>query len=209
VNAEVPDYLAALFRDSVRFRTVDAPGVRPADVVNVEWLAVADTDPQSLAKDTLPFLALPLHAEPDGGDIQSARVLVSAEGRDVGIAQAIVALLCPERCAIDLLHVTWLPSIVSSPIDERGVDNPHPTSLLAYQGAREALVDRAEELRAVGFAVSTYLRMSRNPEDAIVAFARGRRPLLGVLGLGRHGAGIGRVLMRETALPTLYLSVRG
>jgi hypothetical protein len=50
--------------------------------------------------------------------------------------------------------------------------------------------------------------MARRPADAIVQLAAEQRPVLVVLGLGRHGAGIGETVMRDAELPVLFVASR-
>src|SRR5690606_13337342 len=95
------------------------------------------------------------------------QVVIAVEGADRRMAEEVAKLLSPSTTHIALVHVTWLPGIVTSPLDEGGIDNPHPQDLLAYRGAREALVDTANELRAFGFDVSTHLREDRDPAGPI------------------------------------------
>jgi hypothetical protein len=203
-----PGNLAALFHEDVRFDVTPAAESRSDQAVVIERVELPDADPTGLDKDTLPFLAIPEAESLRTRSSEPAAVLMCAEGRDTGIARSIIALLRPDRCAVNLVHVTWLPGVVPSPIDANGLDNPHPTSLLAFRDARTALIDRADELRAAGFTVTTHLRMARDPADAIVPLAVDLRPGLVILGLGRHGAGIGETVMRDTQLPVLFVASR-
>lgn len=139
---------------------------------------------------------------------EPALVVVAAEGRDERIAVEVARLLDPARARVALLHVTWLPGFASAPIPEHGLDDPAASDLLMYEGAREALIDRAAELRAAGFVVSTHLRIARHPAEALVAQLEARTSTMLVLGLGRHGAGIGREVLRRSPLPILYVDAR-
>lgn len=162
---------------------------------------------EHLHNDTLPYLALPdLEATATIGTGRLA--LVAVEGRDHRMADAIAALLDPAVVGIGLMHVTWLPPTVTSPLEERGIDNPEPADLLAYQGAREALVDTSAALRRTGYEVSTHLREDRDPAGPLARAIRQQRPDLFVLGLGRHGAGIGRRVLDEVLVSVLYVRAR-
>jgi hypothetical protein len=70
-------------------------------------------------------------------------------------------------------------------------------------------VETAAALRDVGFSVQTHLRGDRQPVAGISSFVSEYPAQLVVLGLGRHGLGIGRGLWRRHALPILYLDARG
>lgn len=157
----------------------------------------------------LPVLAMQLGIEagsvPVGG---RSTVLVAVEGRDWKMSREIAALFDPERAMLRLLHVTWLPGTASSPIDEEGIDDPSPSDLLMYDGARDALIQRATELREAGFVVTTHLRLNRRPSAALAAEVERLAPSLIVLGLGRHGAGIGRDLWRAESTPILFVNAR-
>ena len=158
--------------------------------------------------DELPCLVLPAALLSGASDLD-AHVLVAAEGRDIEIAKSVIALLDADAVAINLVHVTWLPEIAMSSIGESGLDDPGNQDLLMFEGAREALVERAAELRASGFRVTTHLRMNRNPAEAIARYLQQRPAELLILGLGRHGAGIGRDVMRSDPLPLLFVNARG
>lgn len=185
-----------------------APDLHELPGVRVAFVDDDDTALLDVRSDVLPYLVLPRVAMREStGSV--ARVVIAAEGRDAGIARAVIALLDPEAVAIELVHVTWLPGIALSRIDDQGIDNPSNQDLLMFEGAREALLERAGELRASGFQVTSHLRMNRSPADAIIMYLRERPAQLLVLGLGRHGAGIGRDAMHSWPLPLLFVNARG
>lgn len=178
-------------------------------VLSVAHLAPSSTEMRHLHSSTLPYLALPAEHVP-ARDGQGRLALVAVEGRDHLMAGALTDLLDPAVVGIGLMHVTWLPPMTSSPLESSGLDNPDPADLLAFQGAREALVDTARALRSAGFDVSTHLREDRDPAGPLAATIRRQQPDLFVLGLGSHGAGIGRrVLEAEgVSVPVLYVRAR-
>jgi hypothetical protein len=133
---------------------------------------------------------------------------VAAEGADRNIAAEVAALLDPGVVGIDIVHVTWLPGIVMSPLGPEGLDNPQPPDLLLYRGAHEALIDTAQALRDAGFSVHAHLRENRHPSAALLKEIEQLAPAMAVLGLGKHGAGIGRDILRETRIPVLYVAAR-
>lgn len=202
---EIPAYIRACFLPAIGFtHDPDAAG----EAVYVARVERGADEPPGLSSDRLPFLALPddlATAAPADG---AARVLVAVEGRDVLMADALAALLNPETVRLALVHVTWVPGIAKSPLDVGGIDDPQPSDLLAYQGAREALIGTATELRSSGFTTSTHLRESRDPAQAIADLIDDQQPVLFALGLGRHGAGIGRRVMERVRVATLFVRAR-
>jgi hypothetical protein len=198
--------LAFCFRAGVRFAAL-GDAVRPVGAVNVVSIPAHEHEPEGLSAEVLPLLAVPEGDVARNGE-DLCKVLVAVEGRDVRMADAISALLDPVRAGIALIHVTWIPGIAGAPIGESGLDNPSPTDLLAFEGAREALIGTAEDLTAAGFNVSTHLREDRDPAVALAGFIERHNPDLFVLGLGRHGAGIGRRLLERVRLPLLYVRAR-
>lgn len=203
---EIPAGVRACFLPEIAFTVdLDAEG---ESVVRVARVERAEDEPPGLSGDRLPFLALPENpsaAEPVDG---AARVIVAVEGRDVEMADALARLLDPSSVQLALVHVTWVPGIAQSPLESGGIDNPQPSDLLAYQGAREALIGTATELRSFGFRTSTHLRESRDPAQAIADLIEQQQPALFALGLGRHGAGIGRRVMERVRVATLFVRAR-
>ena len=175
--------------------------------VLVERLPPGATEPPLLKRDALPWLAIP-----DGWSLalpaEGVLTLVAAEGADRLLADAVAALLAPQATGLAIVHATWLPGTVASPLDAGGLDNPEPSELLLFRGAVEALVGTADALRQAGFDVSTHLREARDPADALRAVISEACPVLVVLGLGKHGAGIGQRLAREVQVPMLYVAAR-
>lgn len=175
--------------------------------VLVESVASKSQMPSLLESSNLPVLTIP-----DYGTIQQSNLgnlaLVAVEGRDRRIADSVTQLLNPERIGLALVHVTWLTGIVTSPLGEDGLDNPDPYDLLLYQGAHEALVSTAERLESVGFSVSTHLRNHREPAVALHRVILQAEPALAIMGLGKHGAGIGHQLQQLVPVPVLYVSSR-
>lgn len=200
----IPEAVAALFREEVRFVPVTEQ-INGDDHVRVEQLASNEDGPRYLKGENLPLLTVPPESDP--ASAMTGQVVVAVEGADHLMAGAIARYLST-TAAIALVHVTWLPGIVSSPVDEGGIDDPHPQDLLAYRGAREALVDTANELRRAGFQVTTHLREHRDPALPIGEFCKTTGADLLVLGLGRHGAGIGRRLSQLLSIPQLFLKAR-
>lgn len=198
--------LGPLFNQTVGFVDPDNPrrGDRERSVT-VEPLPAGHHEPRHLSADRLPFIVLPASLDP----IKSpGLVLVALEGADRQMASALEQLLNPENTSLALIHVTWLSGIVSSPLDEEGLDDPEPSDLLLYRGAREALVTTANELREIGFDVHTYLREHRDPAVPIAEFSKEAGPTLIALGLGRHGAGIGERLLKTISAPVLFVRAR-
>lgn len=198
--------LAPLFNETVRF--VD-PDQHPADgravPITVERLPAGRNEARHLSNDRLPFILLPEDCDaPRNANL----VLVALEGADRQMADALGALLNPAAVTLALIHVTWLSGIVTSPLDEKGLDDPQPSDLLLYRGALEALVTTADELRNLGFDVRTFLRENRDPAVPIAEFSKEAGPALIALGLGRHGSGIGERLLRNVRLPVLFVRAR-
>jgi hypothetical protein len=160
-----------------------------------------------VTSDQVPLLAIPADwslALPAEGVL----TVVAAEGADRRLAQAVTAVLDPTATGLALLHATWLPGTVNSPLPPGGLDNPEPSELLLYRGAVEALIDTATDLRMAGFNVSTHLREARDPAEALAGVIIEAQPALLVLGLGKHGAGIGSRLRHDTPVPILYVRAR-
>lgn len=180
--------------------------VQPGDVRFVV-LPVGEHEPQGLDDDVLPLLVLPEDGErPPDRDV--SRVFVAVEGSDTKMVGTITGLLDPGNVGIALVHVTWIPGIAGASIGEGGLDNPSASDLLAYEGAREALVGTADALSAAGFTVSTHLREDRDPAGPLADLVERHDADLFVLGLGRHGAGIGRRLLERVRVPVLYVRAR-
>lgn len=172
----------------------------------IEHLAPGEVEPREITKERLPLVVVPAGwSEADDG---TSTVIVAIEGADRRMAAQVRSLLDPTTATLALVHVTWVPGTVASPLPADGLDNPQPIDLLLYRGATEALVDAAEELRAAGFTVTTHLREARHPAEAIDAVVSRMSPVLLVLGLGRHGAGIGRDILRRARVPILYVDAR-
>jgi hypothetical protein len=207
ISIEFPADIRNCFLPGVRFVDAGTPGEVAGVAVRVGAVDQGSDEPGGLSGDVLPFLALPTElslAQP----IARARVVVAVEGRDELMADVLAALLDPERVTLSLVHVTWVPGIAGSPLDRGGLDNPQASDLLAYQGAREALIGTTTELHRYRFEVSTHLRESRDPAQAIAVLIEDDRPMMFALGLGRHGAGIGRRVMERIRVPTLFVRAR-
>jgi len=204
---DVEDAVRECFLSQVSFRPLSGPDSDRPLTVTYTSIRPSSGSLDDLNNDTLPYLALPeQESDTPGGSGRLA--LVAVEGRDGRMAEAITALLDPAVVGIGLMHVTWLPPTITSPLEKRGLDNPEPADLLAYQGAREALVDTSTALRRAGFEVSTHLREDRDPAGPLAEAIQQQRPDLFVLGLGRHGAGIGRRVLEEASIPVLYVRAR-
>jgi nucleotide-binding universal stress UspA family protein len=189
--------------------SVDASPASANRAVSVELLSGNDAEPRELRPADLPHLVLPFGHEESAGLAPVAPVIVASEGADARMGVEVRRLLNPERVEIHVIHVTWLTGIVTSPLPAAGLDNPRASDLLLYRGAREALVDTADQLRLARFRVVTHLRENRSPAQEVAELARELRPALVVLGLGRHGAGIGAELLRDAGLPVLFVRARG
>jgi hypothetical protein len=205
---ELPSEVGGCFRPGTAFVDASSAIGEPIEGVRVAFLEDSENEPPDLSPETLPLLVLPAgmsvpQVAPDG-----QRVLVAVEGRDEKIAAALARVLDPERAMLALLHVTWIPGIAGSPLDRAGLDDPHPSDLLAYDGAREALVGTPGDLRRLGFSVTTHLRESRDPAVSIAEFIAQHDVAMFVLGLGRHGAGIGRHVLERVRIPTLFVRAR-
>ena len=201
------DAIQRCFRSPVSFVPHPEGVASSAATVRFATLPADETEPPGLENDELPYLALPddtMAGPGEGGCL----ALVAVEGRDRLMADAVAPLLDPNTVSIGLMHVTWMPRTIASPLPEGGLDNPEPGELLVYQGAREALVDTAGGLRAAGFDVSTHLREDRDPSRPLAETIARQGPDLFVLGLGRHGAGIGRRVLEATRIPMLYVRAR-
>ncbi|MEZ4522905.1 MAG: hypothetical protein R3A46_14895 [Thermomicrobiales bacterium] len=175
--------------------------------VSVEYLQPGEVEPPHLENATLPYLAIPVDRDREH-DSGGGLALVAVEGRDRKMAEALAETLDPLAVGIGLMHVTWLPRVISSPLESGGLNNPEPADLLAYEGAREALFDTAQELRQARFEVSTHLREDRDPAVPLAKAIREQHPNLFVLGLGRHGSGIGRRVLEEVRIPVLFVRAR-
>ena len=195
------------FLSQVEFHLADTVDAQGPPAVTVERIAAGSGGPDALRERTLPFLAIPdeQDARPAGS---GCLAVVAVEGRDREMARAVAALLDPSVTGIALVHVTWVPPTIESPFGGDGIDNPDVADLLAYEGAREALVETARVLRAAGFEVSTHLREDRDPANVLARLVDEQRPDLFVLGLGRHGAGIGKRVLDEVSVPVLYVKAR-
>lgn len=173
--------------------------------IHVETLPAGQRTPQQLRRESLPLLVLPAGVAPARA---GAEIVVALEGRDVAMAERVAELLALDIAPVHLVHVTWLPGTAFPAPVEEGLDDPAPTDLLMYEGASEALVTAAERLRGEGAEVHTHLRFDRHPADALLRFLAGRECALLVLGLGRHGAGIGERILERRAIPILYVDSR-
>jgi hypothetical protein len=182
---------------------------RRDDAVVIEALPAGESEPASLRESDTAVLVVPNQPRqlPNAPVVSTA--LVAVERHDTLMASQQTPLLNPARTSLELLHVAWLPAIEPSPTAGAGLDDPRPADLVAYDGAKEALVDCAAQLRAGGFKVATHLRENRETIDALTDAAERFMPNLVVLGRGRHGIGLGRVLLREQRLPVLYVAARG
>jgi hypothetical protein len=205
VGDRVLDWFRERLRADVALTAFAVDASSAARAVRVARLGPG-AEPPALRRELLPMLLLPL--EPVHQPAASAPVVVALEGKDSGMPARLSELFDPRAVKFSLLHVTWLPGIVAAPIDEHGLDDPAPTDLLLYDGALNALVDMPAELRAAGYDVTTHLRMSRQPSEGIAAFVIQREAACVVLGLGRHGAGIGRNVIRQPRIPVLYVDAR-
>lgn len=207
-TGEPPDLngLATLFNETVRFADPDdADGAAGTGTVTVERLPPGRHESRYLKNDRLPFVVLP---EDRDAILTPGLVLVALEGADRQMAGGLGSLLNPDHVSLALIHVTWLSGIVTSPLDNNGLDDPQPSDLLLYRGAREALITTADKLRDLGFDVHTYLRDDRDPAVPIAEFSKEVGPTLIALGLGRHGAGIGERLLKSVRLPVLFVRAR-
>lgn len=170
-------------------------------------LPAGATDVVGISHAQLPLLVCPQDMPGVDSGIP-IRVLVAAEGADRKITAMLSSLLSPATVTLAIIHVTWVPGIASSPLPEQGLDNPQPIDLLIYRGANDALVDTAAALRDARFTVTTHLREARQPAGPILTEISRTAPDMFVLGLGRHGEGIGRDVLREIRLPILYVNAR-
>jgi hypothetical protein len=201
----LPPELTGAFVPSVRFVTVESRD-RPHDGTTV-WVATPALDGSlPVSARNVPLLALAAVAQAPVAPPRLA--VVAVEGRDRRMADQIAGLLNPATTRLALVHVTWVPGLAPSPLDPTGIDNPAPTDLLAYEGASDALIDTAQALRDAGFVVSTHLRQDKHPGVALRAFVSEAAPALIVVGLHRHGEGIGTLLLRDTARPVLFVDAR-
>ena len=206
-NSNVDDAIRRCFRPTVTFGAHPRERRTEDRTVRVCVLRPGETEPEDLDGESLPYLAMPAD-RPAGVTGESRLALVAVEGRDQRMAAALAPLLDPRVVTIGLMHVTWMPRTIASPLDEGGLNNPEPAELLIYQGAREALIDTAGELRAAGFEVSTHLREDRDPARPLAETIQRQQPDLFVLGLGRHGAGIGRKVLETARIPVLFVRAR-
>lgn len=206
-NAMIDDATRACFRSDVSFSLDEGQRPDAATTVYVAQLPAGSADPERLDTHHLPYLTIPEDRPPAVGG-ESRLALVAVEGRDRKMAEALSELLDPSIVSIGLMHVTWMPKTIVSPLEEGGMDNPEVGDLLVYQGAREALIDTASALRQAGFYVSTHLREDRDPARPLAATIRDQNPDLFILGLGRHGAGIGRRVLEEVRIPVLFVRAR-
>jgi hypothetical protein len=203
------EQLALLFLPSVRLIVLphDADA-RHDGVVVVEALRMGELEPASVRDGKTAVLVVPDTDDATDEPPASATVLVGVERHDALMASKLLELLNPDRVTLELMHVAWLTGIVPSQNAGAGIDNPQPSELVAYDGAKEALIDRAEELRSGEFQVATHLREDRETLHALRAAAERLAPELVVLGHGRHGLGLGRALLAERRLPVLYVAAR-
>jgi hypothetical protein len=209
-SAAAIERLALLFLPTVRLVVLphDAD-TRRGDAVVVEALPAGDVEPASLRESSAAVLVVPDEAHDSEERLDLATVLVGVERHDAQMARKLTELLNPARTRLELLHVAWVPGIVPSPTARAGLDDPQPADLVAYDGAKEALIDCAAQLRDGGFNVTTHLRENRETIDALTAAALRFKPAVVVLGRGRHGIGLGRTLLRAQRLPVLYVAARG
>jgi nucleotide-binding universal stress UspA family protein len=204
-DALVDESIQASFRPEVSFRRASGSSEPEKLVIHVATLPAGSSDPPHLDAHHLPYLVIPEDRPEAVGGGQLA--LVAVEGRDHHMARAIASLLEPQ-VNVGLMHVTWLPITIDSPLGEGGLNDPNANELLIYRGAREALIDSANALRESGFEVSTHLREGRDPAQILADTIRRQQPDLFILGLGRHGAGIGRRVLEEARVPVLFVNAR-
>lgn len=204
--AAILEQLAQLFLPSVRL-AMSAPETDiDTDATVVKVLRQKRSTPIDPARQ--PLLLVPNQAAMPFVSADPL-VLVAVERTDVRMAAALTELLNPDRARLAVAHVTWLPGTASSPTGGAGLDDPLPSELLAYDGARVALLDTAGALRAAGFRVSTHLREDRDREEALAALVAQWRPTLLVLGRGKHGLGPGRHIVEADGIPALLADSRG
>ncbi len=204
-GALVDKTIQANFRPGMSFRPTTGSRDSEKLVVYVAHLPAGSSDPPVLDAHHLPYLAIPEDRPETVGGGQLA--LVAIEGNDRHMARAISLLIEPQ-VVIGLMHVTWLPKTIDSPLGVGGLNNPDANELLIYRGAREALIDSANALRDSGYEVSTHLREGRDPAQILADTIRRQQPDLFILGLGRHGAGIGRRVLEEARVPVLFVNAR-
>jgi hypothetical protein len=180
----------------------------PPEVVRVEVLRAGEPEPASLSAGDFTLLVVP---EGDAAsDLpQLDTVVVGVDRADTRLAQVLTQLLNPGRATLELVHNAWLPPLVSSPTDGRGLDDPAPADIVAYDGAKAALLDTADDLRDAGFKVGTHLREERDAAAAVGQLVARYDPALVVLGRGKHGSGPGAAVLREPGVPVLYVPARG
>jgi hypothetical protein len=206
-NQIVNDHIRKCFLPETQRHLSEARQPSEGQLINAAPLPASTTEPDVLTSRILPLLVVPEDAPertPDGDCL----ALVAVEGRDSQMASAIASLLDPSHTRIALIHATWLPRTIRSPLDSGGMDNPEPADLLVFSGAREALINTRNALMRLGFHVSSHLREDRNPARPIIEMCQKVNPQLLVLGLGRHGAGIGRHVLEEERIPTLFVKAR-
>lgn len=199
--------LQQCFLPDVRKRFAERAPRSEGAVLSVVPIPASATEPENLGNNNLPLLAIPAGSSAAPSET-GCLALVAVEGRDRQMASALTALLDPDNTRIALIHATWLPRTIRSPLEAGGMDNPDPADLLVFSGAREALVNTANDLRRSGFDVSSHLREDRNPAKPIIAMIQSLGPKLLVLGLGRHGAGIGRRILARERIPMLFVKAR-
>jgi hypothetical protein len=200
--------LGVIFRANVHFvSSLAERSVSPDPVILVEPSSASNGDPKFLDSHHVPYLAVP-----ESTAYQPLRdrwrIVVGVEGDDRRIADSIIALIEPSTAGLALVHVTWLTGLVTSPLARIEFDNPKPSDLLLYRGARSALIDTARQLEENGFTVSTHLRNNKDPASALFEVVTEARPNLVILGLGRHGGGIGQRLQQHVPVPVLFVSSR-
>lgn len=203
----IDEKLRTSFRAKVRFASIDSGDHGDTPVIAVVPLPPGSTEPEHLNGDHLPYLCIP-EDRPQSVAGEGGLILVAVEGRDRRMAAAVSELFDPQSVVIGLMHVTWMPRTIDSPLGEGGLNNPEPGELLLYRGAREALVDTASELRAAGFDVSTHLREDKDPAQPLAGTILEQQPDLFVIGLGRHGAGIARRVLDAARVPVLFVRAR-
>ena len=200
--------LRKCFLPDVQFRLDDGDHTKSGGkTITVANVPPSTDEPPGLKGDALPMLAIP-EDSPRTTEEGDCLALVAVEGRDRQMARAITRVLNPSTTRIALLHVTWLPRTITSPLEPEGLDNPEPADLLLFYGARQALINTGNELLIAGFSVSTHLREDRDPARPLVEMIRSQRPNLLILGLGRHGAGIGRHILEVERIPELFVKAR-